>query len=237
MYKVITHAIREEHFDHPMMAEMAMAKGNIMPRGSNVSAIVNYYNTPLSLIFRGQARSHFETYLFHLRNYVLSAFNGGEDLAEIEKKIVDHVTALAKMLDPYYSQEVVAAAAAKLTDYSKHVLAVVQAIKSDSGVSDAEQKLKLSIASVAETFHSVNPYWPTITVADYLTRFAEAVAKQARARKAKNWAADMEALEQAQMWLLSGNTSTPGYPSFAEVFSKGVISAFPDKFADFKIIY
>lgn len=237
MYKVITHAIREEHFDHPMMAEMAMTRGNVMPRGSNVSAIVNYYNTPLSLIFRGAARSHFETYLFHIRNYVLSAFNGAEDLVAIEKSILDHTTKIAKLLDPYYSEDIVAAAAAKLADYSKHVVALVQAVKTDSRVSEAEQKLKQTITDVATTFHSVNPYWPTITVADYLTRISDSVVKQARARKSKNWAEDMEALEQAQMWLLSGNSDTPGYPSFSEVFARGVISAFPDKFSDFKVIY
>lgn len=237
MYKVITHAIREEHFDHPMTAEMAMTRGNVMPRGSNVSSIVNYYTTSPALIFRGHVRSQFETYLFYIRNYVLSAFNGAEDLAAIEKSILDHTKKIAKLLDPYYSEEVVAAAAAKLADYSKHVVAVVQAIKTDSGVSDAEQKLKQTITDVATTFHSVNPYWPTIAVADYLTRIAEAVVKQSRARKSKNWAADMEALEQAQIWLLSGNSDTPGYPSFSEVFAKGVISAFPDKFSDFKVIY
>lgn len=237
MYKVITHAIREEHFDHPMMAEMAMTRGNVVPKGSNVSAIVNYYTTPLALLFRGHARSHFETYLFHVRNYVLSAFNGAEDLATIEKSILDHTTKMAKLLDPYYSEAVVAAAATKLADYSKHVLAVLQAVKADSGISDAEQKLQQTITDVATTFHSVNPYWPAITVADYLTRIAEAVIKQGRARKSKNWAEDMAALEQAQMWLLSGNSDTPGYPSFSDVFAKGVISAFPDKFLDFKVIY
>lgn len=236
MYKIITHAIREEHFDHPMMAEMAI-RGNISPKGSNVAAIVNYYNTPLSLIFRGHVRSHFETYLFYLRNYVLSAFNGAEDLAVIEKSILDHLVKISKLLDPYYNQEIVTAAAAKLTDYSKHIMALLQAIKSDSGVSDAEQKLKQTISAVAETFHNVNSHWPTVAVAEYLTKFAEAVAKQGRARKSKSWTEDMAALEQAQIWLLSGNSDTPGYPGFSEVFSKGIISAFPDKFADFKVIY
>ena len=48
MYKVITHNIKEEHFDHPLTAEVGIAKhtghtgtlpGNIMPKMSSISTL------------------------------------------------------------------------------------------------------------------------------------------------------------------------------------------------------
>jgi hypothetical protein len=237
MYKIITHTIKEEHFDHPMTAEAAMTRGNVMPKTAGTSSVINQLSTTLALVYRSRVRSQFETYLFHIRNYVLSAFNGGEDLAAVEKNIVSHAKVMAMLLSPYYSDEVVEAAEAKLVDYSKHLLAVVQAIKSDSGVADAEAKLTQVIKVVADTFESVNSYWPSSAVNDHLTKFANSVAKQARARKSKNWAEDMEALAASQMCWLSGDLGVPGYLSFAEVFARGVILEFPQKFADFRIVY
>lgn len=238
MYKVITHAIREEHFDHPIMAEMAMSKGNIAPRTNNLSSVISHYDSPLAQMYRSQVRTQFEAYLIYVRDYVVSVFNGGEDTAAIEQRIIKQANAIAQLLEPYYGAEIAAAAEAKLLDYTKHVLAVLQAMRSGSGISEAELKLKQTIEDVAGTFASVNPRWSAPVVSEHLTKFADAVVKQGIARKSKDWAADLEALTRARVCLLNGNYETvPAYHSFAEIFSKGVISAFPDRFTDFRIVY
>lgn len=238
MYKVITHAIREEHFDHPMMAEMAINRGNIAPRTNGLSSAISQYDSHLAQMYRNQARTEFEAYLIYVRDYVVSVFNGGEDTAAIEQRIAQQAKSIAGLLQPYYGDEVAAVAEARLLDYTKHVLAVLQAIKTGSDKDAAKLKLKQTIETVAGTFSSVNPRWPLSAVAEYLTKFADAVIEQGMARKSKNWAADLDALTEARVGLLNGNYNImPVYHSFAEVFSKGVISAFPERFTDYRIVY
>lgn len=238
MYKIITHAIREEHFDHPMTAEMAMGRGNIMPKTSNLSSAIGQYDSPLAQMYMSQVRTEFEAYLIYVRDCVLSMFNGGEDLTAIEQRIVKQANAIAMLLTPYYGAEVAAAAEALLIDYTKHVLAVLQAVKSGSGISEAELRLRQTIDKVGETFATVNSRWPAAVVSKYLTKFADAVVKQGMARKVKDWAADLEALTYARKCWLNGDYSTmPVYHSFAEVFSKGVISAFPERFSEYRVQY
>lgn len=238
MYKVITHAIREEHFDHPMMAEMAMNKGNVLPKTNGLSSVISHYDSPLAQMYRSQVRTEFEAYLIYVRDYVVSVFNGGEDTAAIEQRIAKQAKSIAKLLESYYGEEVADAAEAKLLDYTKHVLAVLQSVKNGSGKDEAELKLKQTIETVASTFASVNPRWPAPAVSEHLTKFADAVVRQGVARKAKDWAADLAALTAARVCLLNGNYDVmPVYHSFAEIFSKGVIAAFPDRFTDFRIVY
>ena len=104
MYKVITHTIKEEHFDHPLAIEAVngVKNGNGLSNGNSngvvsstssmlVPGTVSVFNTESAVKFRMDNRTIWARYLWRLRSYIVSALDGAEDLAVVEDQLFQNI--------------------------------------------------------------------------------------------------------------------------------------------------
>ena len=137
MYKVITHTITEEHFNHPSIVEHALTRGNIHPKMSTSivsNAIINY-DTLAASNYRNLVRSLLETYVADVRSAVVSIMGSGEDTGIVENKLHQTITEIAdRVLKPYYSSDVVSKIEQHLKGYTVSLLDIAKSEKSGRNV-------------------------------------------------------------------------------------------------------
>lgn len=233
MYKIITHTIREEHYDHPATAEYALTgqgtnMGNAMPKISQVTRS-DAFNSPASIAFTQAVRTVFEQYVGTLRNYIVSASGTGEEMPILEEKLYTVSKGLENVVKEYYGDAAGVAFAEKFRAYTVGLLELIKAEKSGSAkaVTDAEANLKNKIGEIAAFLNMANAAWPQATVIEYLDKFHVAEHEQTKARKDKRWADDQTAADTAHNLFVSGAKTMP---AFADVVAKGVIMQYPARF-------
>jgi len=234
MYKVITHSIKEEHFGHPMTAEAGMIiHGNAKPHTGHMSTMAMYpvsniANSSKSIDFRMAARNLLDRYLWRLRAYIVSAIEGSEDMAVIEAEVFKAISSISKVVEQFYGTAAAQEFKKLLDSFSIPIIEEARAIRSGRSIDNFERKIESAIESVADFLSNVNPEsWPKSAVKGIFTALSKSFIDQAKARKNKNWMDDIIALDQAQKIILVGDEKMP---PFAEIFAKGIISTFPQKF-------
>ena len=92
MYKVITHTIKEEHFGHPMTAEVGMiTHANTAPHiepmvSSSLIAGNLIMLRPSSVEFRMNIRSLFSRFFWRVRDYLISVLDSRES-SDVEAEL------------------------------------------------------------------------------------------------------------------------------------------------------
>jgi len=228
MYKVITHTITEEHFNHPSIVEHALTRGNIHPKMSTSivsNAIINY-DTLAASNYRNLVRSLLETYVADVRSAVVSIMGSGEDTGIVENKLHQTITEIAdRVLKPYYSSDVVSKIEQHLKGYTVSLLDIAKSEKSGRNVTEFENTLKQHTEELAMMLNTVNQLWSREEMLNYYTWYSQAVKDQIRNRKSKNWASDQEAYDYGRNVMLSGK-----FPGYSQVLAKGVIAQHADRF-------
>jgi hypothetical protein len=234
MYKVITHTIKEEHFDHPMTAEAGMSiHGNTSPKIGHMAVNSSYpRNDPTTsskaVEFRMAARNLLDKYIWRLRAYIVSAIEGSDDMALIESEVFKVISSISSVVEAYYGKDAATEFKRLLDAFSIPLIEEARSIRAGRSINNFENRVETSINDLAEFLSMANPAnWPKAAVKVIFTKLAKSFTDQAKARKAKNWMDDIVALDQAQKIILVGDESMP---PFAEIFAKGIISVFPEKF-------
>jgi hypothetical protein len=248
MYKIITHTIKEEHFDHPMALEavngtkikdMYMNNNGVVPENSIVKETVNMcvpgmvsvFNTNPAVDFRMDNRTIWARYLWRLRSYIVSALDGAEDMAVVEEQLFQNIDEIGDSIRPYYGL----VASKKLSQLMRSMvlteLDIVQALKKSEPIDALQKKFAEQVVEFAKFLEEVNPKnWPALAVEKTFGRAVENWVEQARARISKNWPADIEAVDTAHRIILAGQDD--GTPAFSDIFAMGIIMQFPDRFTE-----
>jgi hypothetical protein len=234
MYKVITHTIKEEHFGHPATAEVGMmVHSNTSPKIGQMSMNGLYSktdptNSPKAVEFRMVARNLLDKYLWRLRLYIVSALEGSEDAALLESEVFKAISQISYAINEYYGNPAAMELKKLLDSFTIPIMEEARAIKAGRSVDNFEKKIETSIDLLSDFLSKANPTnWPKSAVRSIFTNLAKSFNDQTKSRKNKNWLDDIIALNQAQKIILVGDEQMP---PFAEIFAKGIISAFPQKF-------
>ena len=253
LYRVVTHTIKEECFDQPPMGSelapqqeqywnnctgptgpMPMRMGKAMAAAPGRSAIViemPAFNTDTAIDFRMEARTIWARYLWRMRSYLVSAFNSREDMPFVEEQVFRDIEEVGEMLKPYYGLVASKQVSQLMRAFVLTNMEIVNALSEGKDIAALRAKHVQQVEEFATFLNAANPkYWPKAAVQEV---FAELVAQweeQAVARYKRDWAEDIRATDQAHRVLLAGRLD--GSPSFTEVFAKGVIAQFPERFRD-----
>jgi hypothetical protein len=235
MYKIVTHSIREEHFGHPMTAEVGMiTHANTAPHiEPMVSSSLNAGNLimlrPSSVEFRMNIRSLFSRFFWRVRDYLISLLDSRES-SDVEAELYKNIEAIGSFIEPYYGLTTVDNFNNTMKDVVKNLIFIVRDIKSDKDITDSKNKLSESIRALSMFLSSINPsQWPYSAVYSIFSELSNNWISQISARKYKDWIEDMQLVDKNEDIMLSGNAST-GVSPFSDIFAKGIISQFQERF-------
>lgn len=252
VYKLITHTIKEEHFDHPLALEAINGvklngayanyngNGNGNPNGNGVvvtetamyvPGTISVFNTEPAVTWRMDQRTIWARYLWRLRNYITSALHNGEDLAVVEEQLFQNIDEIGDSVRPYYGLVASKQLAQYMRSFVLTVLDIVQTLKKGGNIDALVKKVDTELDDFANFAQKANPQnWPAETVKAIFGKVLQAWIEQVRARVSKNWPADIEAVDTAHRIILAGQYD--GTPAFSDIFAKGIIMQFPDRFTE-----
>jgi len=251
VYKLITHTIKEEHFDHPLALEAingvklngAYANYNNSNGNSDgvmvtetsvyVPGTISAFNTEPAVTWRMNQRTIWARYLWRLRNYITSALHNGEDLAVVEEQLFQNIDEIGDSVRPYYGLVASKELAQYMRSFVLTVLDIVQALKKGQNIDSLVTKVDSELDAFANFAQEANPqHWPAETVKKIFGKVLQSWIEQVRARVSSNWPADIEAVDTAHRIILAGQYD--GTPAFSDIFAKGIIMQFPDRFTEVK---
>ena len=241
--------IKEEHFDHPMALETIngtkvnttyMNNNGVVPENSIIEETVNMYvpgtvsvfSTDPAVIWRMEARTIFDRFLWRMRSYIVGALDNSEDTAVVENQLFQNVDEIGNSVKPYYGLVASKQLSQLLRSFALANIEFVQTLK--KGEQDKLPallvKINSSIDEFADFLSTANPqFWPRDVVVSVTKELVTAWHNQARARLAKNWPVDIESTDTAHRIVSGGQDD--GTPAFSDIFAKGIIMQFPDRFA------
>jgi hypothetical protein len=233
MYKKITHNIVEEHFAHPIAAELK----------KKVDKIVATTTTPkpkASAVLTPEIQLHMDAHElmgklnWGIRNYIISALANGEDATYIQTRLLADIKDLGVVLSKYYSAKIGDDAVMHFTEFAKVLVELIAAAKAGKDISKLAESALGHLDSFASVISIANPtHWPEAVVKEFLHTYFTHVAHEIEARIKKDWAADMIASSKANNVIMSGpitDGTLKGMPDFANVFAEGIIKQFPAVF-------
>lgn len=229
MYKKITHTITEEHFGHPIAAEIkkVIDKNNPRVKTKTLSA---YSTTDKSTDLRNSVHAYFTQYIYGIRAYIVSAMASSQDADIIRSELFSLVENLEPIYQRFWHNAVDSTALNKcLHDIAMNILSIADSTKAGKDVGELKNTLAANIDSLAVLLDKTNPqYWPKQAVVDIWTSATDSFIEQIDARKKADWPADQDALKKT--WNILVNSVSTDAPSFADVFVKGILQMFPYRF-------
>lgn len=224
MYKKITHTIVEEHFGHPIGAEIK----SYLEKDHKAEAI----NLSQAIKFRLNARNYFSRLQMKIRNYVYDLLDTTTD-ATTKALVLDN---LNKIIDecgdtivPYYGAAAGIALSGHLKEYVTALGEHIKLIKEGKDTKDTTARVTKAIDDLAKFLSTANPKsWPADAVIGIFTSYRDAVIAQADALIKKDIKAE-DAAETLQHDILLGNMR--GSIGFADTFVNGIIKQFPELFS------
>lgn len=226
MYKKITHTIVEEHFDHPMAAEIKDRMENCSP--STPAMAVNFGQ---AIKFRLDARNYFSALQTKVRNLIIDLVEPKDEATTAVKlaDVVDIINRLGSVAATYYGTSAGNELATLLKDFALAAADHVKVLKANGDATAAKTKCAEAVAAIAKFLSTANPdFWPAKTVTTIFTDYSDALLSQAAALIKKDAPAALDA-ENLQHDVIMGNRM--GRIGLADVFATGIIRQFPDQFS------
>lgn len=247
LYRVVTHTIKEEMLDQPPPAfhDMAPAGADsawcptgptgpmpVSPRGTpgtNAIYTTSIFNTESSVEFRMAARTIWARYLWRMRSYIVSALNSQEDIAFVEEQLFKDIDEIGEMIKPFYGLVASKQVSQLMHAFVLTEIDIVQALRNRQDIKNLQARHIQQVEEFATFLNAANPkHWPREVVIDIFADLLTCWQNEAVARAKKDWATDIKATDEAHRVVLAGRDN--GTPAFTEIFAKGVIAQFPDRF-------
>ena len=235
MYKKITHNITEEHFAHPLAAELKKKVEKLTP-----APIVIKPTLKSTIMITPETQLHMDSHEFFnkivwgIRNYIISELSGAPDVDFIKTHLLENIKDLGPILSKYYSKKIGDDAVQHLNAFAILVLELVTAAKAGKDITKLTASAFGHLDNLANVISVANPvHWPEPVVKEFLHTYFTQVLDQVTQRIKKDWKADMMASAKAVNVLTSGPVSEgilKGMPDFANVFADGIVKQFPQVF-------
>jgi hypothetical protein len=232
MYKLVTHNIKEEHYDHPAVlpghVKLAMASAGI--EAPLPGAVIN----ERTMIFRMDSRTLWTRYALGMINYSVSDLGALPNTDKVEANLVRNSAAVGNYFIPYYGITAGTKIGDLLAVMCKNGVKVVDSLKSGSKDIEVFKDIWYKEAmALAEYLNELNPsQYPTDLILEMLVNLTNFWVDDFRARIAKDFAADAIALDNILKVAVIGipDHANKGYSSIADIMSRGIIAQFPLSF-------
>lgn len=223
MYKKITHNIVEEHFDHPVAMDIKSRMDYNRPTPSAMA------DTQSMVQLKLDSRTLFGNLVNSVRSLIVSVMDNGPDQKVIEDQLFKDIYALSDVVGVFYGETAGKRFNEHLTAIATTLASIVVIIKSGKNITEQKAMLEVHITELAKLLDSANMrYWPELTVIGILNKVADQWIMQATSREKKDYPADLASAKIVNEIMVTG--AADGTPSFADIFSNGVIQQFPSKF-------
>lgn len=220
MYKKITHKIVEEHFDHPIAAELKNKVDNTKPMGDKKSKSINVYDlSPLSQLEKDSI-NYWAQLSWRIRSLVISITSGDEDIDLLKTRMASDIDNISTVFAQYYDTDKVTTFTTLLNTLTLALVDVITAIKADKDTTDTMKALTDATGAFADFLESSNKSWPSKVVADILSQVENLYIMQTISRIKKEWATGVTAADDAYNIMVVKQDN--GDPSFADIFSAGI---------------
>lgn len=257
MYKKITHHIVEEHFDHPIAAELKAkiekkAKATVDYMGRVLDPVTGkpaidprtgkfvYAETNVS-----KPKSYMKSYDFSsdqiqknsthcwsqlawiIRNLVVGITSGSAEVDSLKTKLVTDIDNITSIVSECYGVEAAAQFKTLLVAVALALAAVIVQIKNDKDTTTEMKVLADAAKSLGDFLETASSLWPSTAVVDILTQVANSYIMQAISRMKSEWSAADSAADGAYNILVVKQDN--GGSSFADIFSAGIIDCMEKK--------
>jgi hypothetical protein len=230
MYKKITHNIVEEHFYHPAaMGMKATMDYACPPPEPTPEPMPTMMDSQEALNLKLDSRTLFGNFVNSVRSLIVSVMNSSLDQAVIEEQLSNDIAALSNVVSVFYGETAGYRFKEHLTAIAASLSGIIGAIKTGKNTSELKATLEMQIKDMAKLLYGVNmDFWPEAVVNSILTKVTDQWVLQAVSRGEKDYEADLNSAQLVREIMVTGQQD--GTPSFADIFSNGVIQQFPSKF-------
>jgi hypothetical protein len=181
-----------------------------------------------SMLFRMDARTWWSRFAWSLLNYSIALNSEIDGKEQAEQRIYSHAKKIGEMVVPYYGEDAGRVFGEALSSFGKIGVTVMQELKAGVPINGSKALWDLNIEEISTMLSTINPtYWPKEPVKSYLNMLVAFWLDSIRSRDARNWEANEIAIDNIDKLVTTGSEEMP---SFADVFSSGIIAKFPEKF-------
>lgn len=227
MYKLVTHTIKEEHFEHPAVLpnKIQSAVGGTLPYW------VMNENT---MQFRMDARTAWMKWAFSLLNYSISLNGNLPGTDQVKGRLNKNAIALGDFMVPYYGLTAGTLFSTSLLSINDVGMHYVNVLKEGKPTEDIVKSWEPLVSDIAKLMSGLNPAnWPEPLVRDMFSNLVLGWQQQLTARARGDIMADELAIDYLNKIVVTGVADhvKQGYSSIADTFSRGIIAQFSDMFA------
>lgn len=230
MYKKITHNIVEEHFDYPVVAPTAF-----MPAGAGAGPTVMPQDTMTesTMLFRMDSRSLWSRYVWGLLNYGISLNNNLPGTDIVETRVLKNADAIGDFIVPFYGLAAGKQLSESLEKIGQIGVDVVKILKDGGSLNGSEKLWTDAAEELATLLNKLNPdNWPKEAVAEYLSTLLRFWVEEMQSRDKQEWKTSELAIDNINQLVVTGiSNNGKSFQGLADVFSRGIIAQFPDRFA------
>jgi len=218
MYKVITHHITEEHFDHPEAVNLKLAHDHNQKMGD---FYIYGYTGPLSKLEKASIGAWMRL-IGRIRAIIVSLDNKTADTQALLTQLSADVTDLGNVMRPYFSDADITKFQTLLTTVATDLIATIRDIQASTDATADQATLTTDVGALTEFLAAASPLWDKDAVTKILTSLAAYLQTQARARLVQDWASDLSAANAYyDVVSVQGHQGEPG---LADVFTAGIIN-------------
>jgi hypothetical protein len=257
MYKKITHHIVEEHFDHPIAAELKAkiekkskatidymgrvldpmtgkptidpSTGKFVYAETNVSKPKGYVKSYdfSSSQIEKDSISYWSQFAWRVRSLVVSITSGGTDTESLKTQLVADIDNITGIVSKCYGIDAGAQFKTLLTSVALSLADVIIQIKNDKDTTASMKVLVDAAKALGDFLETASTLWPSTAVVDILTQVENSYIMQAISRMKKEWEAADSAADRAYNILVVKQEN--GNSSFADIFSAGIVDCMEKK--------
>jgi hypothetical protein len=211
MYKKITHTITEEHFGHPVGAEIKKYVDKMKSA-----------NMPSASQFKQDVLSWFTNFNNKAQIVIDSMTDSKLDTAAVEADLFDQIDALGNELKDYYGVEAGERMNAQMRNAAVSLLRLIFLVKNNLDIKDVVTNRFEGIITgeLSKLLYDINNNWTFSSVKLLTDAMWTAWVERAKAKKANNEAAATTAATAAQT----------AFTKFANTLSDGVVKQHPEMF-------
>jgi hypothetical protein len=211
MYKKITHTITEEHFGHPVGAEIKKQIDKM-----------KLSTMPTSAQFKQDILSWFTNFNNKAQIVIDSMTDSKLDTAAVEADLFDQIDALGNELKNYYGIEAGERLNAQMRNSAVSLLRLVFLVKNNLDIKDVVTNRFDGIITgeIVRLLYDINNDWNINTVKPVVESLWSAWVERAKAKKANN---DTAATAAA-------NAAKEAFTKFANTLADGVVKQHPEMF-------
>jgi len=219
MYKVITHHITEEHFDHPEAVNMKIAKDQHDQHMKDF--YIFGYTGPLSKLEKASIGAWMRL-IGRIRAIIVSLDNKTADTQALLTQLSADVTDLGNVMRPYFSDADITKFQTLLTTVATDLIATIRDIQANTDATADQAKLEADVGAITDFLSAASPLWDKDAVTKLLVSLASYAQTQARARLVQDWGSDLSAANAYyDVVSVQGHQGEPG---LADVFTAGIIN-------------